>query len=86
MTSTIHIGCFLVDSLTYIRFLGLRIEAISSWSSQSSGWKDNCIITMRGTSSLPSLVPAGCISFGLSLAFPFVFGVMVLAKFFYCIF
>jgi hypothetical protein len=32
------------------------------------------------------LVPAGHTSFGLSLAFPFVFGVMVPAKFFYWIF
>jgi hypothetical protein len=31
----------------------------------------------EGTSSLPSFVPGGCASFGLSLAFPFVFQVMV---------
>ncbi len=32
---------------------------------------------MRGTISLPSLGPMGCPFFGLSLAFPFVFVVMV---------
>jgi hypothetical protein len=42
------------------------------------------VSTTRGTSSLPSLVLIGCVSFGLSLAFPFVFGVMVLAiRFFF---
>ncbi len=35
--------------------------------------------TMRGTDSLPSLVLAGWTFFGLSLAFHFVFRVMVLA-------
>jgi hypothetical protein len=34
---------------------------------------------MRGASSFPSLVFVGCVSFGLSLAFPFVFRVVVLA-------
>jgi len=34
--------------------------------------------TTRGTSSLPSLVPMSCVSFGLSLGFPFVFSVMFL--------
>ncbi len=40
----------------------------------------------RGTNSLLSLVPSGCMSFDLSLAFPFVFCAMVLAmRFFYWI-
>ncbi len=34
---------------------------------------------MKGTDSLPSLVLAGCMFFDLSLAFHFVFHVMVLA-------
>jgi len=41
---------------------------------------------MRGTSSLPSLAPAGCASFGLSLAFPFVLRVMVSTIGFYWFF
>jgi len=32
---------------------------------------------MKGTNSLPSLVSVGCASFGFSLAFPFVFRMMV---------
>jgi hypothetical protein len=43
--------------------------------------------TTIGTSSLPSLVLAGCMSIGLSYAFSFVFGVeMVPAINFYWIF
>jgi hypothetical protein len=42
--------------------------------------------TMKGISSLLSLVHAGYASFDLSLAFPFVFHVMVLAIGFYWIF
>jgi hypothetical protein len=38
-------------------------------------------------SSLPSLILVGCVSFGLSLTFPFVFHVMILTiSFFYWIF
>jgi hypothetical protein len=40
----------------------------------------------RGSSFLPSLVPTGYMSFGFSLAFPFVFCVMVQAIDFYLIF
>ncbi len=39
--------------------------------------------TTRGTSSPAFVVPASCASFGLSLAFPFVFGNDVLAISFY---
>jgi hypothetical protein len=39
---------------------------------------------MKGASSFPSLVLVGCVSFGLSLAFPFVFRVVVLAIGFFC--
>jgi hypothetical protein len=38
---------------------------------------------MRGIGFLPFLVPTSCASFGLSLAFPFVFCVMVLAMDFF---
>jgi len=41
---------------------------------------------MRGTSSLPSLVPVGYALDGLSLTFFFVFNVMVLTIDFYWIF
>ncbi len=40
--------------------------------------------TTRRTSFLPSLVPTSYVSFGLSLAFPFAFHVMVLTISFYC--
>jgi hypothetical protein len=42
--------------------------------------------TMKGTNSLPCLVHAGCASVGLSLAFLFVFCVMVSSINFYWIF
>jgi hypothetical protein len=42
--------------------------------------------TMRKTSFVPSLVFAGSMSFGISLAFPFVLHVMVLIIHFYWIF
>jgi len=41
--------------------------------------------TTRRTSSFPSLVLVGNASFGLSLAFLFVFYVMVITIFFYCV-
>lgn len=43
--------------------------------------------TTRGINSLPSLVPTGCVSFGLPLAFPFVLCVMVIDFYsFFCIY
>ncbi len=43
-----------------------------------------CLPTVRGTISLSFLVPMGCLPFGHSFAFPFVFLLMVLAIGFYC--
>jgi hypothetical protein len=62
-----------------IRFHGLHVGNVK-------GALGEIAPTMRGTSSLLSLVHASCTSFGLSLAYPFIFHVMVLVIIFYWMF